>query len=172
MQVMSRLRHAGYGEGARPCGCARRTLDGLRCIGVLALLAPSILLADDAVSCHWERRYKDGYVREVDVSIQLRQGRIAALRFQSSIASGAEGGAYQCRYDSTAPDTRSRLTNMADGVRFTSAADVPHPRFEVTKANRGYAVTSASANYFCGFGAEFPEVQLVPGDKKCRVTVP
>jgi len=128
-------------------------------------------LADEAVSCEWSHHYAGGASDEGAVTIALDAAHITGLNYETSTASGQEGGGYFCSFDSANPALgKVSIEPVEHGVKFVSDVGTPAPVFTVIWRKGRYWVSAEFTSPFCGFGAGFVEVQVVPGRKGCGFT--
>lgn len=126
----------------------------------------------EEASCKTVVNYKDGSSAGQSAKVTLDSGKVVAIHVESFNASGEEGGAYFCTYDSAeqTPKPRFRVSGATTTVMTRDGAG--HSVITVRKAGDRFVIDpSGISRDYCGFGAEWPRgITIEPGKKTCKVT--
>ncbi|MGE5386118.1 MAG: hypothetical protein ACM3SV_09570 [Betaproteobacteria bacterium] len=144
----------------------------LRLTFLASILITSPQVFADELSCDLVKKFKDGSKIGHLAKLTVDAEKITALFVSSFTASGKEGGAYFCNFDTARLESkpkwsvRGMLTSIA--VRDGDQRSV----VTVRKVGSSYVIDpSGISRYYCGFGAEWPDrISIEAAKKKCKVT--
>jgi hypothetical protein len=141
--------------------------------GIILALSVTAAYGAETLVCKYKEKFKDGGSRSAGLELTVEGGEITEIDYHNAIASGKEGGGYDCAFDARASDGKSVWTRKKDltVVELPQSEGIRKSTFEIRKSPKGYTVSFVDmSSHYCGAGAEFPvSVRIEKGKKSCRV---
>ena len=126
----------------------------MRILVIPLLLVSSIAPADEWF-CSMSKKFDDGWSKNVDIKLSIKDDRIDNIYIESCLANGQEAGGSCCFFDSKDFNKNNIKYSIEDNYHIFKS---PDSTSEVTYAISGEAITlnTSIASEFCGFSAEVP----------------
>lgn len=126
----------------------------------------------EEISCHVEKKFKGGSTAGHSAKLTVDSEKISALYVESFNASGKEGGAYFCMFDTSRLDSKAQWSTRGNRTSISVRDDDQTSVVTIRKKGDAFIIDpSGISRYYCGFGAEWPEqISIETGKKKCKVT--
>ena len=140
---------------------------------LLLLLCPLFASAQQ-LDCTYRADFSDGGRKEVKVEVQLKDHQVVGLSVWSGIASGEEGRGYSCALETSRTSRVAKWLSSGNTMTMDTSKETGEAStVKVARLTGAFKIIlSNTSNYYCGFGAEWPEsVTLTKGQKK-SVSIP
>ena len=138
-------------------------------------LAPLLLLPvcseAEEISCATDKQLEEGASSGYSARISVTEKKITALKVESYIASGQEGGAYFCTLDTADADSKVKWSVSGAETKLEIETLGEMSSLSIHQVGKSYVINLDDVKrVYCGFGAEWPgSITLTPSKKQCAV---